>query len=117
VDPKKQAEQVKTVVVSVPSTAGRADAEPARRAPADGYPRNVPPARQAAAKTVTTRTATGKAGSATEVARRLGHSVAMLLKVYANCVDGDEAISNQRIAAALAGADRGDLESGPDQGP
>jgi len=38
---------------------------------------------------------------ATEVARRLGHSVAMLLKVYANCIDGDEAIANLRIAAVL----------------
>jgi integrase len=27
---------------------------------------------------------------ATEVARRLGHSVAVLLKVYANCIDGAE---------------------------
>ncbi len=27
---------------------------------------------------------------ATEVARRLGHDVAVLLKVYANCIDGQE---------------------------
>lgn len=49
---------------------------------------------------------------ATEVARRLGHSVAVLLKVYANCVDGQEATANARIQAALAGAERGTLAPG-----
>lgn len=39
---------------------------------------------------------------ATEVARRLGHSVAVLLKVYANCIDGQEDTVNQRIDAALS---------------
>lgn len=39
---------------------------------------------------------------ATEAARRLGHSVAMLLKRYANCVDGQEQAANERIMAALA---------------
>jgi integrase len=39
----------------------------------------------------------------TEVARRLGHSVAVLLKVYANCVDGQGEIANDRIEAALSG--------------
>ena len=38
---------------------------------------------------------------ATEVARRLGHSVHVLLKVYANCVDGEEGGMNDRIAAVL----------------
>jgi integrase len=38
---------------------------------------------------------------ATEVARRLGHSVAMLLKRYANCIDGQETTANERIAEAL----------------
>lgn len=38
---------------------------------------------------------------ATEAARRLGHSVAMLLKRYANCVDGQEQAANDRIARAL----------------
>src|SRR5262249_497836 len=33
----------------------------------------------------------------TEVARRLGHSVAVLLKVYANCIDGGEDGVNDRI--------------------
>lgn len=39
----------------------------------------------------------------TEVAARAGHSVEVLLKVYAKCIDGDEAIFNERIAAALRG--------------
>jgi integrase len=39
----------------------------------------------------------------TEVARRLGHSVAVLLKVYANCIDGQGEIANDRIEAALGG--------------
>lgn len=38
---------------------------------------------------------------ATEVARRLGHSVAVLLKVYANCVDGTDDGHNGRIGNAL----------------
>lgn len=40
-------------------------------------------------------------GPATEAARRLGHSVAMLLKRYANCIDGQELAANERIAQAL----------------
>jgi hypothetical protein len=38
---------------------------------------------------------------ATEAARRLGHSVAMLVKRYANCIDGQERAANERIAQAL----------------
>jgi integrase len=38
---------------------------------------------------------------ATEVARRLGHSVAVLLRVYANCIDGGDAGINDRIGGAL----------------
>ncbi|WP_018506244.1 tyrosine-type recombinase/integrase [Parafrankia discariae] len=38
---------------------------------------------------------------ATEVARRLGHGVAVLLKVYANCLDGQEVIANGSIEQAL----------------
>jgi hypothetical protein len=34
----------------------------------------------------------------TEVACRLGHSVAILLKVYPNCLDTDEEVANERIA-------------------
>jgi hypothetical protein len=40
---------------------------------------------------------------ATEVAWRAGHGVVVMLKVYANCVDGDEPIMNERIEAALFG--------------
>lgn len=50
----------------------------------------------------------------TEVARRLGHSVAVLLRVYANCVDGEQDVVNERIALALsAGAGRGTLAPVP----
>lgn len=48
----------------------------------------------------------------TEVARRLGHSVAVLLKVYANCIDGAEDTVNQQITEALG--DRGTLAPAPD---
>ena len=37
---------------------------------------------------------------ATEVARRAGHGVAVLLKIYAHRIDG-QAAANQRIADAL----------------
>jgi hypothetical protein len=39
---------------------------------------------------------------ATEVARRAGHGVAVLLKIYAHCIDGQAAAANQRITDALA---------------
>jgi integrase len=60
---------------------------------------------------------------ATEVARRLGHGVAVLLKVYANCIDGQEVMANDRIARALQDGARETLTpaSGatgtPDSGP
>lgn len=38
---------------------------------------------------------------ATEVARRAGHGVAVMLAVYANCVDGREQVNNERISRAL----------------
>jgi hypothetical protein len=38
---------------------------------------------------------------ATEVARRAGHSVAVLLTVYAHCIDGQADAVNKRIADAL----------------
>jgi len=41
--------------------------------------------------------------AAKEVARRLGHGVAVLLKVYANCLDGQGETANGRIEAAQAG--------------
>ncbi len=46
----------------------------------------------------------------TEVARRAGHSVDVLLRVYANCVDGQDLAINDRIAEAL-----GPLDSSGDQ--
>jgi integrase len=38
---------------------------------------------------------------ATEVARRAGHSVDVLLRVYAKCIDGQDATVNRRIDEAL----------------
>jgi hypothetical protein len=38
---------------------------------------------------------------AAEAARRAGHGVAVLLKVYANCIDGQAGAANQRIDDAL----------------
>ena len=38
---------------------------------------------------------------ATEVARRAGHGVAVLLKIYAHCIDGQATADSQRIADAL----------------
>ncbi|WP_040477361.1 tyrosine-type recombinase/integrase [Longispora albida] len=50
---------------------------------------------------------------ATEVARRLGQGVAVLMKVYANCVDGQEEIANTAIMAALTGwSGSGTLDAG-----
>ncbi|WP_405429460.1 hypothetical protein [Micromonospora sp. NBC_00617] len=37
----------------------------------------------------------------TEVARRLGHGVAVLLRVYANCIDGGDDTMNEKIGDAL----------------
>jgi hypothetical protein len=42
---------------------------------------------------------------ATEVARRAGHSVVVLLKVYAHCIDGQDGTVNKRIADALGSDD------------
>jgi len=40
--------------------------------------------------------------AATEVANRAGHSVEVLLRVYAKCIDGGEEGANRRIDEALA---------------
>jgi integrase len=40
---------------------------------------------------------------ATEVARRAGHDVAVLLKVYARCIDGQSDAANQRIKFLVRG--------------
>jgi hypothetical protein len=39
---------------------------------------------------------------ATEVARRAGHGVAVLLKIYDHCIDGQADAANQRITDALS---------------
>ena len=44
-------------------------------------------------------------GAATEVARRAGHGVAVLLKIHAHCIDGQAAAANQRIADPLGTQD------------
>jgi integrase len=53
---------------------------------------------------------------ATEVARRAGHGVAVLLKIYAQCIDGQADAANQRITDALGTRDTqpepGDEEDG-----
>ncbi|ORT47162.1 integrase [Frankia sp. KB5] len=38
----------------------------------------------------------------TRVAQWAGHTVQMLLTIYAQCIDGDEEICRARIAAALS---------------
>ena len=57
---------------------------------------------------------------ATEVARRAGHGVAVLLKIYAHCIDGQAGAANQRITDALNApeadrdpGDAGDADSKP----
>lgn len=47
---------------------------------------------------------------ATEVARRAGHSVEVLLRVYAKCIDGQHDALNQRIEDALADGSAGEPE-------
>jgi hypothetical protein len=42
---------------------------------------------------------------ATEVARRAGHGVAVLLKIHAHCIDGQADAANQRITDALGAKD------------
>ena len=43
--------------------------------------------------------------SPTVVAKRAGHSVAVLLSVYAGCLDGEDDVANERIEATLASYD------------
>jgi integrase len=40
--------------------------------------------------------------AATEMANRAGHSVEVLLRVYAKCIDGGDEAANRRIDEALA---------------
>jgi hypothetical protein len=39
---------------------------------------------------------------ATEVARRAGHGVAVLLKIYTHCLDGQADAANKRVTDALS---------------
>jgi hypothetical protein len=51
---------------------------------------------------------------ATEVARCAGHGVAVLLKIYAHCIDGQADAANKRITDALGGAEPEPGEEGDD---
>jgi hypothetical protein len=51
--------------------------------------------------------------AATEVARRAGHGVAVLLKIYAHCIDGQADAANHRITDAL---DTPDAEPDDEEG-
>jgi hypothetical protein len=54
---------------------------------------------------------------ATEVARRAGHGVAVLPKIYAHCIDGQADAANKRITGALGAQDiRPESESGEEEG-
>ena len=57
---------------------------------------------------------------ATVVARRAGHGIAVLLKIYAHCIDGQADAANKRITDALSiprqsrtPGDEGDADSDP----
>ncbi|HXO10547.1 MAG TPA: hypothetical protein VN880_21055, partial [Solirubrobacteraceae bacterium] len=52
---------------------------------------------------------------ATEVARRAGHGVAVLLKIYAHCIDGQADAANQRITDALGIPEPGPGDEGDDE--
>jgi integrase len=53
---------------------------------------------------------------ATEVARRAGHGVAVLLKIYAHCIDGQADAANQRITDALGTKDTEPEPGGEEDG-
>ena len=53
---------------------------------------------------------------ATEVARRAGHGVAVLLKIYAHCIDGQADAANQRITDALGTKDTPPEPGGEEDG-
>ena len=52
---------------------------------------------------------------ATEVARRAGHGVVVLLKIYAHCIDGQADAANKRITDALGSDDTSDDQGQDDQ--
>ena len=53
---------------------------------------------------------------ATEVTRRAGHGVAVLLKIYAHCIDGQADAANQRITDALSTQDTQPEPGGEEDG-
>jgi hypothetical protein len=53
---------------------------------------------------------------ATEVARRAGHGVAVLLKIYAHCIDGQADAANKRITDALGVQDTQPASEPGDEG-
>jgi hypothetical protein len=53
---------------------------------------------------------------ATEVARRAGHGVAVLLKIYAHCIDGQADAANQRITDAFGANDTEPEPGGEEDG-
>jgi integrase len=53
---------------------------------------------------------------ATEVARRAGHGVAVLLKIYAHCIDGQADAANRRITDALGTKDAESEPGGDEDG-
>jgi integrase len=53
---------------------------------------------------------------ATEIARRAGHGVAVLLKIYAHCIDGQADAANQRITGALGAKDTEPESGGEEDG-
>jgi hypothetical protein len=60
-----------------------------------------------------------RCGPDTEVARRAGHGVAVLLKIYAHRIDGQTDVANQRITDALSTpeSEPGPGDEGADSGP
>jgi hypothetical protein len=59
---------------------------------------------------------TGYGLKGTEVARRAGHGVAVLLKIYAHCIDGQADAANQRITDALGAKDTEPEPGGEEDG-
>jgi hypothetical protein len=48
----------------------------------------------------------------TTVAEYAGHSVEVLLKIYAKCLDGGDALIRRRVQAALGSADSDSADAG-----
>jgi hypothetical protein len=55
-------------------------------------------------------------GARDEVARRAGRSVAVLLKIYAHCIDGQADAANRHITDALGTKDAEPEPGGEEEG-